>query len=120
MSTYSILDYDSSIFERTNKFFSRLQDLKNYSFAEGKDSYSLEVIIPGFSKKEIDITILNDVLRIKAASKDSRGRSIYFDKSFQAPKASNASEIKAVLENGVLNLNIPKVKEAVPASVKIE
>ncbi len=89
--------------------------------------------IPGYSKKEIDIEIAGDRLRIKAESKvekeeekkgyHRRERSYKgFYRELLLPKGtkSKPEESKASYKNGVLEVILPKTEEEKGKKLKIE
>ena len=95
---------------------------------EKKDSYELEVDLPGFTKDEINASIEDGYLTISAAKgldKDEKeketGRYIRRERyagacsrSFYVGKEVHQDDIKAEFKHGILTLFVPK-KEAKPA-----
>ena len=90
---------------------------------ETEDSYIIDVDLPGFDKKDIQIDVENGYLNINAKRDDSKdeednGRFIrrerYYgecSRSFYIGDDVHEDEIKATFKNGILGLEIPKVKE---------
>ncbi|MDD5791772.1 MAG: Hsp20/alpha crystallin family protein [Erysipelotrichaceae bacterium] len=88
------------------------------------DHYAIEVDLPGFHKDEIDITLDNGYLTIKAHKglkedeKDKKGVIIRQEKtygtlarSFYIGENITSDDLKAKYENGVLIISIPKKEE---------
>lgn len=101
---------------------------------ENKDDFEIEVAAPGFSKKDFEVTITDNVLNIKAENKkemeekkdDYSRREFYynsFERSFTLPNTVNLDKkIKANYENGVLKIHLDKMetKEVEEHMKKIE
>ncbi|MEN3013126.1 MAG: Hsp20/alpha crystallin family protein [Endomicrobiia bacterium] len=98
---------------------------------EDENKYVVEAELPGFEKKDIDINITDDVLTIKATRKqeqEKKDKNYYyaersygeFVRSLRLPAEIDKKAIKAKYNNGVLELTLPKTKEAKEKSTKIE
>ena len=95
------------------------------------DSYVIDAELPGYKKEEINIDVKDDILTISAEKhtetneEEKNGyirRERYYgsvSRSFNISEVE-ASEITAKHENGVLTLTLPKKKEQIPQSHKIE
>jgi len=96
------------------------------------NSYELEAELPGFKKEDIDVSVDNDYLTIKAErkeetdEKDKKGRYIRCERSYGAFSRSfdisdiDSDKIDAEYKDGVLKLTMPKKEKAIPASKKLE
>ena len=85
--------------------------LRGYEAYEKDGNTVLELKVTGFSKKDVEVTIEDDILHITAGSedKDELGfRSNLLKKRFNLPKNSNIDKIEAVVKNGLLTVTIPK------------
>jgi HSP20 family protein len=98
---------------------------------EDEEKYVVEAELPGFDKKDIDINITDDILTIKAARKkeeEKKDKNYYyaersygeFVRSVRLPSEVDKKSIKAKYNNGVLELTLPKTKEAKEKTTKIE
>lgn len=88
---------------------------------ENKDDFEIEVAAPGFSKKDFEVTITDDVLKISAENKkmkeekeeDYSRREFYynsFDRSFTLPKSIDLTKkIKAKYDDGILRVHLEKL-----------
>ncbi len=99
---------------------------------ETDKSFVLELAVPGISKDDIDISIEGRHLTVKGSykeesKKDDEDRQ-YHVRSFQKgeftrtvtlPNQVDVDNIKANIENGVLNLDIPKAKEAQARKINV-
>ncbi|KGG81325.1 hypothetical protein Y919_00800 [Caloranaerobacter azorensis H53214] len=118
-------------------FFLDLPDFFNTSglsmrtdIKETEKEYIIEADIPGFSKDQIDITVNNGYLTIKANRKDiineekegyirRERRYGTFQRAFRLQNVKE-DEIKAKYENGVLKITLPKIKEGKDSIKKID
>lgn len=96
------------------------------------DAFKLEAELPGFNKDDIKIDIENDCLTISAERKldtTDEGKKTNFVKrerfygsysrSFDVT-GIDVDTIEAAYDNGVLTLTLPKKKEVLPASRRLE
>ena len=104
---------------------------KNYAtlktnIKETKDNYIMELLVPGFTREDIDINLKDEYLTI-TVSKDEKEEEYLlkeinnysFKRSYYVGKVE-LTDIKAKLENGILTLTINKIKEKEPINQKIE
>lgn len=90
---------------------------------EHENSYELIVDLPGFSKENINISIENGYLEISAkttSDKEENEKGKYlrrerfegeYKRSFYVGDKVTEDEIKASFKNGILKIDVPKVKE---------
>lgn len=96
------------------------------------DQLTLCADLPGFDKNDIHVDIEGDRLTISAErhsnyeKKDSRGNYLRCERSYGSYcrsfslKGIDADGISAAYENGVLRLELPKLKETKPDSRRLE
>lgn len=88
---------------------------------ETRDAYAIEVVIPGFSKEEIEIEFDNNELKI-TGERDTKLRNEEsfiqqqfnpqtFNKTYIVPKTADVESIEASFNNGILTVNINKKEE---------
>ena len=103
----------------SNKVASMRADIK-----ENEKEYELSVDLPGFDKKDINLTLDNGYLTISAKTEQKEENSNYirrervcsYQRSFYVGDAVTEEDIKAKYNNGTLNLTIPKLeKKEIPA-----
>lgn len=87
------------------------------------DRTVLQVALPGFSKKEVNITIDQDTLTIEGTQDAEENTENYrlrefnyagFNKSFKLPEDIDPDKIKANFKSGILKLELFKKEEAIP------
>ena len=85
--------------------------LRGYEAYEKDNNTVLEMKVPGFSKKDVEVLIEDDLLHINVGSnnKDEHGfRKNSINKRFNLPKNSDASKIEATVKDGLLTVTMPK------------
>ena len=96
---------------------------------ETDEALTLMLEMPGVSKDNVDIQIENDVLRVDgkidyAAYKDvepvyTEYNVGHYARSFSLSNKIDQGAITARVEDGVLTLTLPKVKEALPRRIQV-
>ena len=87
-----------------------------YRWNEDDKTYTLESVMPGFTKKDVSVTFKADTLTIKCnksvSEKDREFYGVKSERSFSNfPQAIDADNIKAEMTDGVLRVILHK-KEA--------
>lgn len=102
------------------------------SLKESNESYILTADLPGLEKKDVNISLENNVLTLKGERsyvKTKEGEKYhwnerkygYFERSFTLPQdIVSAEKITAEMNNGQLKLVIPKKEQSKPEQKKIE
>ncbi|QLH74862.1 MAG: Hsp20/alpha crystallin family protein [Methanomassiliicoccales archaeon] len=136
-----------SIFEELERFINdRTMDLDRFWFPqvvaggyrvpaidlrEEGDRYVLTADLPGMSKEDVNIEIGDGVVEITAKKETSKDEekegyirkergSMYYHRRLAMPENVDTEGISAKLNNGVLELTLPKVKEAERAKRKVD
>lgn len=120
-------DFDSTI-----KKMSEVLDRPDANIIENDANYQIEMAIPGFTREDINIEVVNGHLvvnaevvkqneegsnanyRLREFSKNS------FKRSFNLFDKVNTDSISAQLEEGILTVTLDKKEEVKPESKKIE
>ena len=77
---------------------------------ETDSSFDFELEVPGFSKPEIHITSKGNLLNITATPNQKNKRKA-FAVEYKLPSSANLSDVSAILENGILNVSVPKKEQ---------
>lgn len=94
------------------------------------EALHLRAELPGFTEKDLNITIEQGSLTIRgkrkadapegyAAHRQERG-AMQFARSFSLPSIIDTSKVEAVLNNGILELTMPKAEEARPREIQVK
>jgi len=97
---------------------------------ETNNEYVLHAELPGMNKKDIEISVENDVLTIAGEKKErvkSKEANCHiseiafgkFSRSFRLPAPIDSEKIEAKWENGILTVNIPKNDVAKARKIEI-
>ena len=98
---------------------------------ETKDELVITVDLPGVKREDVQITLEEETLRLDAEKKEEKaqdGESWYArERSFGKyarvmglPFRVAAERITAIMENGVLEVRLPKAEEAKPKRIEIK
>ena len=84
-----------------------------YRWNETDDSYTLDIVMPGLTKKDIDLTFKDGTLTIKCkkdvSDSDSQFYGVKTEQSFRNfPRGVNAEKVSAEMKEGVLSIILPK------------
>jgi HSP20 family protein len=103
-----------------------------------RDAYVLSALVPGLKSDELNIQVLEDVVRIQgeykrstpqSGSVDKADESSYlvrelpngsFARTLRLPAAIDAEHVEANITDGVLTLRLPKAESARPKQIKIK
>jgi len=97
---------------------------------ESEKGYVLKMELPGFSKEDVKIDFANDTITIKGERKQDQEvkkedyhrieRSYgMFQRSFSLPRNIQIEKIDANMQDGILQIVIPKAEEALPKKINI-
>ena len=102
---------------------------------ENADHFFVEAELPGFSQEDVDITLEDGVLTIRADRKeetkagDHNGdktplhlerRWTRFERSFTLPTAVNENSVQATLDGGLLKITLDKREEVKPRKIQVK
>ena len=90
------------------------------SFQESDHAWLLRLDLPGFSKADVTLTVNNRTLQLAAETPAERPFGGKFERQWKLGDDIDATAIAARLENGVLELTLPKRPEVVAQPTTIE
>ena len=115
--------------------FTRTASLPKVDVKETKDSYSMEMDLPGMDENDVNVELDHNVLKISSQKekkvedrkeKDKDGRYLIrerrmasFSRSFTLPDDVDGSKISASFKNGVLLLTMPRMSAPAPKKIAI-
>ncbi len=98
-----------------------------------EDGYTLEIGLPGFDRDQIEVSVADDVLTIRANKKESHQEdgayllkelhTEFLERQFSLPPGSGKEDIRAKYDNGLLRLfitDVPKEQEKASKTVPVE
>ncbi len=98
--------------------------------SETDDAIEFTASLPGVRPEEVEITVSNDVLTVKAEHKqetEAKKRDFYrreirygsLYRSLSLPVSVDADKAEAVFDNGLLRLKLPKTESLRPKQIKV-
>ncbi len=116
----------------SDDFFVKDRNLPAMNVKENTDNFEIELAVPGFSKKEIEVSLENDILHVcaeKSKEEVEENENGYtrkefnynsFDRKLKMPASVNQDKaIKATYINGLLTLKLEKSEAAIEAPKKV-
>jgi HSP20 family protein len=101
------------------------------SVSEEGENVIVEAELPGIEKKDINLSVTNDLVTIKGETKkekkeEKKGRYYYneryygsFYRSIELPKEVDDKKAKASFKDGILKIELPVSKEAKTKEMKV-
>ena len=122
--------FGDSMYSPTARIHTRLPAV---DIRETEKAYVLDMELPGYDQKDIDIHVDGSSLSIASKQEETRDanddqgtwilrerRFNSFSRSFKLPENANPSEITAEFKNGILTMEIAKRAEAQKRSIQIK
>jgi HSP20 family protein len=118
-------DFDRLLyaFERPHDFSPRV------AFEERADSWVLRSELPGFSEKEIDLTVTGTTVTLRVQRQtENQGEgeqhaaqsSYRYERTFELPAKVDPDRVEAALRLGVLTVILPKAAETMPKQIAVK
>lgn len=93
---------------------------------EEDEAYVLSALVPGLTADDLNIQVLDDVIRIEGEYKQDENQYLMqelphgsFTRTLRLPVAIDADSVEAKIADGVLTLTLPKAESAKPKKIKI-
>lgn len=93
---------------------------------EEDDAYVLSALVPGLKADDLNIQVLEDVLRIEGEYKLDESEYLMqelphgsFKRTLRLPTVIDADHVEAKITDGVLMLKLPKAESARPKKINI-
>ena len=94
---------------------------------EEDEAYILSALVPGLKAEDLQIQVLDDVVRIQGEYKlDEREYLLHelphgsFTRALRLPAVIDADHVEAKITDGVLTLRLPKAESARPKKIQIK
>ena len=98
----------------------------NVNVRDEEDTFVLSALVPGLKADDLNIQILEDVVRIegeyKAEDEEYLLRELpngSFYRTLRMPTEIDANKVEARIADGVLTLRLPKAESARPKKIKV-
>jgi len=93
---------------------------------EEDDAYLLSSLVPGLKAEDLNIQVLDDVVRIEGEYKADESEYLLrelpngsFTRTLRLPAAIEADSVEAKISDGVLTLKLPKAESARPKKIQV-
>ena len=106
-----------------NDFFNvKPMSVPPHNIMETENDFQIEFSVPGSNKKDFEIEVENDNIKIIKKKEDSDTSNSYsrqefnysfFEKSFYLPESIDQSKISSIYDNGILRISLPKKSEVI-------
>ncbi len=94
---------------------------------EEEDAYILSALVPGLKAEDLNIQVLDDVVRIEGEYKQDEKDYLLqelprgsFSRTLRLPAPLDADRVEAKIADGVLTLTLPRAESAKPKKIKIK
>jgi HSP20 family protein len=94
---------------------------------EDEESYVLSALVPGLNTEDLNIQVLEDVVRIEGEFRQDEQSYLVrelpagsFQRTLRLPSVIDADRVDAKIADGVLTLTLPKAESARPRKISIK
>lgn len=102
------------------------EHLLNVNVRDEEDAFELSALVPGLTAEDLNIQVLEDVVRIEGEFKANDEEFLLrelpsgsFYRTLRMPSEIDADNVEAKIKDGVLTLRLPKAESARPKRIKI-
>jgi len=98
-------------------------------WSEDDEGYHLSADLPGLSREDVELTVTNRHLTLKASRtlswpddthvRHRERRTFHLDHTWTLPETADVDHIDASFVDGVLTLRIPKTPQATPRRIEV-
>ena len=94
---------------------------------EEEDAYVLSALVPGLTAEDLNIQVLDDLVRIQGEFKADDNNYLVrelpdgsFTRTLRLPSAIDADQVEARISDGILTLTLPKAESARSKKISIK
>ena len=112
-----------------SNFFGAKQSAMKTDIKELENGFDIAIDMPGFDKKDIELTLQNGYLKVEARREENqndednfvrRERSYSCARTYYVGEAIKEEDVKAKYNNGTLELFVPKKQKELPQKKNIQ
>ena len=103
------------------------QDTLGVNIRGEDEAYILSALVPGLNAEDLNIQVLDDVVRIEGEYKAEENEYLLrelpsgsFTRTLRLPVAIEADSVEAKIADGILTLKLPKAASARPKKIQIK
>ena len=127
LQTYPFNSARQRPYRRVRRWVENDQHTLGVNVREEDEAYVLSALVPGLNADDLNIQVLDDVLRIEGEYKQDETQYLMqelpsgsFTRTLRLPAAIEADSVEAKIENGILTLTLPKAESARPKRISIK
>jgi len=115
---------DLSWFSELDRFFNPGRALASHATSpeaihESPDAWILRLDLPGFTKENVNLKVENQTLILAAETPSEAPFARKVDRQWKLGSRIDTANIRAVVENGVLEITLPKAETPEPRQISI-
>jgi len=102
------------------------QSALGVNIREEEDAYILSSLVPGLKAEDLNIQVLDDVVRIEGGYKADEDDYLLrelpsgsFARTLRLPAVIEADSVEAKISEGILTLKLPKAESARPKRIQV-
>ena len=110
----------------TRRWVENDQHTLGVNIREEDEAYVLSALVPGLKAEELNIQVLDDVVRIEGEYSQQENQYLMqelpngpFTRTLRLPTVIDADHVEAKIVDGVLTLKLPKAESARPKKISI-
>lgn len=124
---FDVIDKNLTDFNTSTSGFSN----PKVDVRETKDSYIMDMELPGFNEKDVEISLKDKILSISSITENEKEnkkegewlirerKEMCFSRRFTLPTDIDEDKVSAGFKNGLLSVTIPRKPEAQPKTIQI-
>jgi len=112
---------------RVRRWVENREQPLNVNIREEDEAYTLSALVPGLTAEDLNIQVLEDVVRIEGEYKADESQYLVrelpngaFTRTLRLPAAIDANAVEAKIADGILTLTLPKAESARPKRIQIK
>lgn len=114
-------------YRRVRRWVENREHSLGVNIREEDEAYILSALVPGLKAEDLNIQVLDDVVRIEGEFKQDENQYLMqelphgsFTRTLRLPAAIDADHVEAKIADGVLTLKLPKAESARPKKINIK
>ncbi len=114
-------------YRRVRRWVENREQTLGVNIREEDNAYVLSALVPGLTAEDVNIQVLDDVVRIEGEYKADENNYLVrelptgsFTRTLRLPVAIDADSVEAKIAEGILTLTLPKAESARPKKIQVK
>ncbi len=114
-------------YRRVRRWVENREQTLGINVREEDNAYVLSALVPGLQAEDLNIQVLEDVVRIEGEYKTDENNYLVrelplgsFSRTLRLPVAIEADSVEAKIADGILTLTLPKAESARPKKIQVK